>query len=148
MAKSGSTGRNSTPRELEAVDRLAKLPPSQHPSAIAVDNSRLTHINTYGALPDYYVDRAREGAGFRHPRRTNKLRRREMWRRRVPTFGGPTDPSSPALGRRRYCNTQRPSKSRPNVRCSDELARAAATDGFRWEYRLAPPQRSPRFRYL
>jgi hypothetical protein len=38
---------------------------------------------------------------------------------------GPTDPSSPALGRTPYCNTQRPSELRPNVRCSAELGGVA-----------------------
>jgi hypothetical protein len=58
MAKARDTSRNPTPRELAEVDRLAKLPPSQHPSAVAADHSRLIHINTYGALPDYYIDLA------------------------------------------------------------------------------------------
>jgi hypothetical protein len=58
MAKARNTGRKPTPRELADVDRLGKLPPSQHPSAIAADHSQLTHVKTYGALPDYYVDRA------------------------------------------------------------------------------------------
>ena len=28
----------------------------QHPTAVAVDRSKLDHVNTYGAWPDYYID--------------------------------------------------------------------------------------------
>lgn len=42
------------------AERVAALHPAQqkaHPSALAADPSRLQHINTYGALPEYYIDR-------------------------------------------------------------------------------------------
>ena len=55
------TGRNPSVREWAEADRLNNLPPSEqqrHRSAIAADLSRLQHINTYGYLPEFYVDRA------------------------------------------------------------------------------------------
>jgi hypothetical protein len=58
MVKEKNTGRNPTPRELADVDRWSAYPLSQNPSAIPTDHARLSHINTYGELPDYYVDRA------------------------------------------------------------------------------------------
>lgn len=61
MARPRDTGRNPTVRELAEADRLNKLPPSEqkhHPTAIPADPARLKHINTYGALPEFYVDRA------------------------------------------------------------------------------------------
>jgi hypothetical protein len=71
MVKEKNTGRNPTPRELADVDRWSTHPLSQNPSAISADHSRLGHINTYGELPDYYVDRA---FTFR------RCGRREIWR--------------------------------------------------------------------
>jgi hypothetical protein len=54
-------------------------------------------------------------------------RRQDLVMRRL------TDPSSPAWGRTRHCNTQRISRLRPHVRCSAELggierARPATAD--------------------
>jgi hypothetical protein len=52
-------GRNPTAEQLEEAKRLASLyssNPQNHPNAIRADHSRLAHINTYGSLPEYYVD--------------------------------------------------------------------------------------------
>jgi len=41
------------------AERVAALHPDQqrnHPRAVKADHARLTHVNTYGALPDYYID--------------------------------------------------------------------------------------------
>lgn len=40
---------------------MAALDPAQqrgHPSSVSADQSKLDHINTYGELPEFYVDRA------------------------------------------------------------------------------------------
>jgi hypothetical protein len=68
------TGRNPTARELAEAERIAALPPSEqqrHPSAIAADPSQLQHINTYGFLPEYYIDR---------PFTCRQCGKREIWR--------------------------------------------------------------------
>jgi hypothetical protein len=57
-AKSG-TGKNPSAKELREAERVVNLSPLQrktHPSAIPADTSKLAHINTYGSLPEYYVD--------------------------------------------------------------------------------------------
>ncbi len=74
MTKHHDTGRNPRLKELKAVERVAQLPPSQqkdHPSAIAADASKLDHINTYGCLPEYYIDQ---------PFNCRLCGRREIWR--------------------------------------------------------------------
>jgi len=46
-------------RDLAEVKRIAALPPEiqrAHPKAVEADPSRLAHVNTYGSLPDYYID--------------------------------------------------------------------------------------------
>ncbi len=51
------TGRNPSAKQLREADRIASLHPLQqrsHPSALAADPQKLTHINTYGSLPEYY----------------------------------------------------------------------------------------------
>jgi hypothetical protein len=56
----GSTGRNPTDAELREAERVLALSPGQqrgHPSAVPADPARLAHINTYGSLPEYYLDR-------------------------------------------------------------------------------------------
>lgn len=55
-----NTGRDATSKELAEARRIAALPKEvqrQHPSAIRADPAKLDHINTYGCLPEYYVDR-------------------------------------------------------------------------------------------
>lgn len=59
MVHRRDTGQEPTAKELAEAERVAALPPLQqkeHPSAILADPSRLKHINTYGALPEYYID--------------------------------------------------------------------------------------------
>ena len=42
-----------------------------HPSAVVADHSKLDHINTYGFLPDFYIDR---------PFACRRCGKREIWR--------------------------------------------------------------------
>lgn len=54
------TGRDSTPKQLAEARRIAALPAyvqRRHPSAVPADQTRLDHINTYGSLPEFYIDR-------------------------------------------------------------------------------------------
>ncbi|MDH3637406.1 MAG: zinc-ribbon domain containing protein [Gammaproteobacteria bacterium] len=70
------TGRRPSLKELREADRVAQLHPSQqkdHPSAVAADHSKLDHINTYGALPEYYIDQ---------PFICRSCGKREIWRAR------------------------------------------------------------------
>ncbi|MDX1404644.1 MAG: zinc-ribbon domain containing protein [Woeseiaceae bacterium] len=60
MRRKPITGRNPSPAELREAERIASLHPEQqraHPSALAADHAKLEHINTCGALPEYYIDR-------------------------------------------------------------------------------------------
>ena len=53
-------GRNPTVKELAEAKRIAALPEDiqrRHPSAVRADHSKLDHINTYGFLPEFYIDR-------------------------------------------------------------------------------------------
>ncbi len=59
MAKRRDTGRNPSKKEIREAERVLQLHPLQqrdHPSAIAADHHKLKHINTYGSLPDVYID--------------------------------------------------------------------------------------------
>lgn len=74
MKSTRDKGRNPTVREWSEADRMNRVEPSEqrlHPSAIPADRAKLIHINTYGSLPEFYVDR-----GF-ECRRCGK---REIWR--------------------------------------------------------------------
>ena len=54
-----NSGRNPSSKELREAERITQLHPEQrktHPSAIPSDPSKLAHINTYGALREYYID--------------------------------------------------------------------------------------------
>ena len=76
MAKKPDTGRDPRARALREAERIAALHPEQqrsHPSAVAADPARLTHINTYGALPGFYIDR---------PFTCRRCGKREIWRAR------------------------------------------------------------------
>lgn len=60
MPRARDTGRNPTAEELALARRVAGLPKEaqrQHPSALPADPSKLDHINTYGSLPEFYIDK-------------------------------------------------------------------------------------------
>lgn len=55
-----NTGQNPTQAELLEAERilgLSALQQRDHPSAVVADPRKLSHINTYGALPGFYLDR-------------------------------------------------------------------------------------------
>jgi hypothetical protein len=54
-----STRKQISSKDLAEAKRIASLHPDiqkTHPRAVKADHSRLEHINTYGTLPDYYID--------------------------------------------------------------------------------------------
>jgi len=58
--KNSDSGHHPSARQLREAERVANLEPAQqrrHPSAVAADPARLAHINTYGTLPEFYIDR-------------------------------------------------------------------------------------------
>ena len=60
MPKKFDTGRNPNQKKLREAKRVTNLRPQQqknHPSAVPADPEKLTHVNTYGELPEYYIDR-------------------------------------------------------------------------------------------
>lgn len=60
MSYQSETGRDPSEAELREAERILDFSPVQqkdHPSAVAVDHSKLSHINTYGSLPEFYLDR-------------------------------------------------------------------------------------------
>ena len=68
------TGRDPTQKELREAERILTLSTSQqknHPTALAVDYDKLSHMNTYGELPEYYIDR---------PFTCRKCGKREIWK--------------------------------------------------------------------
>ena len=74
MGRKLDTGRNPNSKELREAERIEKLHPQQrkpHPSAISADTSKLTHINTYGSLPEYYIDQ---------PFTCRKCGKNEIWK--------------------------------------------------------------------
>ncbi len=74
MSKRPNTGRNPSSKALREAERIAQLHPSQqknHPLAVSADPSKLGHINTYGALPTFYIDR---------PFVCRRCGKREIWR--------------------------------------------------------------------
>lgn len=74
MAKKPDTGRNPSLQQLREADRISRLHPAQqknHPSAVAADPAKLSHINTYGCLPEYYIDQ---------PFICRRCGKREIWR--------------------------------------------------------------------
>jgi len=59
MKSDGQEGRNPSAQALAEAQRILALTPAQqrqHPKAIAADHSKLSHINTYGDLPEFYLD--------------------------------------------------------------------------------------------
>ena len=59
MRRGSDSGRNPSRKALVEAKRIASLHPEaqrSHPTAVPADPDRLTHINTYGALPEFYID--------------------------------------------------------------------------------------------
>ena len=57
--RSKNTGRNPSAAEIAEAERIASLSYSalrHHPRSIPADPNALRHINTYGELPDFYID--------------------------------------------------------------------------------------------
>lgn len=74
MRAKRNTGRNPTARELVEAKRIAGLPETiqrNHPSAAVADRSKLDHINTYGSLPEFYIDK---------PFRCRDCGKEEIWK--------------------------------------------------------------------
>lgn len=74
MPKRRDTGRDPSLKDLREADRVAQLHPEQqktHPSALPADPAKLAHINTYGSLPEFYIDR---------PFVCRRCGKREIWR--------------------------------------------------------------------
>lgn len=68
------TGRDPSEKELREAERVLNLNPLQqknHPAAIVADHTKLSHINTYGSLPEFYLDR---------PFTCRKCGKREIWK--------------------------------------------------------------------
>ena len=60
MSQPRNTGRNPTAEEIALARHVAGLPVEQqrrHPTAVPADQSKLSHLNTYGFLPEFYIDR-------------------------------------------------------------------------------------------
>ena len=58
--KPSDTGRSPSDHEIREAERVAALDSIRqkgHPSSVPADPSKLTHINTYGELPEFYIDR-------------------------------------------------------------------------------------------
>lgn len=76
MSKKPDSGRDPNAKALREADRVAQLHPEQqrsHPGAVKADPEKLTHINTYGTLPEYYIDQ---------PFICRRCGKREIWRAR------------------------------------------------------------------
>jgi len=74
MTKHIHPGCGPSQKELLEAERVLSLSPDQqkgHPSALMADHSKLSHINTYGRLPDSYLDR---------PFTCRKCGKREIWK--------------------------------------------------------------------
>ncbi len=76
MGKKRDAGRNPSDKDFREAERVSRLHPLQqreHPSALPADHSMLDHINTYGLLPEYYIDQ---------PFVCRKCGERQIWRAR------------------------------------------------------------------
>ena len=59
VSKRNINGRDPSERELKEAKRIASMHPDvqkTHPSAQNADHSKMNHINTYGCLPEFYID--------------------------------------------------------------------------------------------
>lgn len=74
MPTDKDTGRDPPPEELAEAKRIVALPKDdqrRQMSAVPADRSMLAHINTYGDLPEFYIDR---------PFRCRDCGREEIWK--------------------------------------------------------------------
>lgn len=74
MSRHINTGRDATDAEIQEAERILSLSPVQqrgHPSAVPADRHKLSHINTYGSLPTFYLDQ---------PFTCRKCGKREIWK--------------------------------------------------------------------
>jgi hypothetical protein len=74
MSTHTQTGRDPSDRdflEAEYVLRLTPVEQKNHSSVVKADHSKLTHINTYGSLPEFYLDQ---------PFICRKCGKREIWK--------------------------------------------------------------------
>jgi hypothetical protein len=59
MSKHTQPERNPSEQEFREAERVLSLSPVQqqnHPSAVPADHRKLSHINTYCGLPEFYLD--------------------------------------------------------------------------------------------
>jgi hypothetical protein len=76
MSRHTQTGRDATETEIREAERILSLTPVQqrgHPSAVLADHSKLSHINTYCGLPEFYLDQ---------PFTCRSCGKREIWKAR------------------------------------------------------------------
>ena len=76
MSRHKQTGRDATETEIREAERVLSLTPFQqrgHPSAVPADHTKLSHINTYGSLPEFYLDQ---------PFTCRRCGKRELWKAR------------------------------------------------------------------
>lgn len=74
MKRDPQTGRDATEQEILEAERVLQLTPFQqrgHPSAVKADPGKLSHVHTYGSLPEYYLDQ---------PFTCRKCGKREIWK--------------------------------------------------------------------
>ena len=76
MSRQARNGRDATEAEIREAERILRLAPSQqrgHPSAAPANPARLSHVNTYGRLPEFYLDQ---------PFTCRRCGKREIWKAR------------------------------------------------------------------
>jgi hypothetical protein len=74
MPREQKTGANPTAKQLSEAKRIAALSEEaqrHHPSALLADRSKLNHINTYGWLPEFYINK---------PFRCRDCGKEEIWK--------------------------------------------------------------------
>jgi len=74
MKKKRDFGRDPSAGDLAEAERIAALHPTQqkdHPASAPANTEKLSHINTYGELPDYFIDQ---------PFTCRRCGKREIWR--------------------------------------------------------------------
>lgn len=76
MSRRRDSGRNPSAKALREAERVQQLPRAQqatHPSAVPAERAKLGHINTYGELPEFYID---------YPFICRRCGKREIWKAR------------------------------------------------------------------